>query len=71
MRRLLLFSLLFLASCKGTTGPFANKQRDDKPDDPLFTIEEQQRRGRDRYALPEDNGMTPNTLTNRYGPYGY
>jgi hypothetical protein len=67
---ILLVMVMCMAGCKGTTGPLANKNRNDRIDDPLLTIDEQQRRGRDRYAIPEDNQGTPNTLSNRYGPTG-
>ncbi len=59
-----------VTGCRGTTGPVANKSRTDKPDDPLFTIDEQQKRGRDRYSYPDDASGPQGALTNRYGPTG-
>ena len=70
MRRIALFAVICLAGCRSTTtGPLANKTRTDKADDPLYAIDEQQKRGRDRYAYPDD-GLAPSTLTNRYGTLG-
>jgi hypothetical protein len=55
MRRLFLLSVLLLAGCQGTLGPFAQR-KPERVDDPYLPISEQQRRGRDRYALPDDTG---------------
>ncbi|QVL34737.1 hypothetical protein KIH39_12755 [Telmatocola sphagniphila] len=68
MRRFILLGFICLAGCKGTTGPFENMKRTDKPDDPLFTMDEQQRRGRDRYALPQDTQNASSNYTNPFGP---
>ena len=54
MRHILLIGLLFLAGCENIVGPFQNFRKPQRVDDPLLTIDEQQRRGRDRSALPED-----------------
>jgi hypothetical protein len=70
MRRLLVLGLLFLAGCQNTIGPLANRQRD-KADNPYYNIEDQKRRGRDRYPLAEDSPLVgPNTGTGSYGPTG-
>jgi hypothetical protein len=68
MRRWMLLGMLLLAGCQNTIGPLANRSRA-KPDDPLFSIQEQQRRGRDRYSLP-DEAAGPRTGVDRYGPTG-
>ena len=54
MRRLLLIGLLLLAGCQNVSGPFACK-RPERVDDPRLPLEEQERRGRDRLALPENS----------------
>ena len=52
MRKLILLGLLFLAGCQNTVGPFGYR-RPLRVDDPNLPIEEQERRGRDRLALPD------------------
>jgi hypothetical protein len=70
MRKLLLLGVLFLAGCQNVLGPFAHRQPQ-RVDDPRLPIEEQQRRARDRLALPEDNpDLTPRTYTELPGPHG-
>ena len=61
MSRFFLIGLLCLAGCRGVVGPFA--QRDpQRVDDPRISIGDQQIRGRDRLALPDDaNHLAPNT----------
>ena len=59
-----------LAGCKGFDGPRAGR---DKPrvDAPQYTIEEQQRRGRDKYAIPEDDvRIGPRGFIDRPSPTG-
>jgi len=68
MRRLYLVSLLFLAGCQNVMGPFERKP--ERVDDPLFSITEQQRRGRDRLALPEASVLAPPTGVDAPGPHG-
>jgi hypothetical protein len=53
MHRKLLVCLLFLAGCGSVTTPF--ERRPEKVDDPLLTIGEQQRKGRERIGLPDDS----------------
>jgi hypothetical protein len=75
MRRILLTGLLLLAGCQNVLGPFAPR-KPERVDDPLLTIPEQERRGRDRLALPDDSPtVAPPTGTTREGsspslPYG-
>ena len=52
-RRTLLVGALLLAGCQSTVGPFAPKPPG-RVDNPCLTIEEQQSRGRERYALPDE-----------------
>jgi hypothetical protein len=54
MHRLYLIGLLFLAGCQSVAGPFEHR-KPERVDDPLLTINEQQRRGRDRLALPDES----------------
>lgn len=56
MRRLLppLVGLLLLVGCRTFVGPFAHRQPQ-RVDDPHLSIAEQEQRGRDRLALPEES----------------
>jgi hypothetical protein len=56
MHRIIALGLLFLAGCESIIGPFQHR-KPERVDDPLLTISEQQNRGRDRLALP-DNSST-------------
>lgn len=59
-----------VAGCRNIEGPCAawHKPRADLPG---LTIEEQQRRARDKYAIPEDDFRTgPNMELDRSGPTG-
>ena len=70
MRRMMLLGLLLLAGCQNTVGPLENRFRP-RPDNPYYSIEEQKRRGRDRYALPDDSAAVgPRTGLSSYGPTG-
>jgi hypothetical protein len=61
-RRLLVLAVIALAGCNRFSGPLETR-RMDRPDLPGFTIEEQQKRGRERLAVTEDDY--------RIGPKGY
>jgi hypothetical protein len=54
IRRLILSSCLLLAGCSSVSGPFAPRTPQ-RVDDPLLSIGEQERRGRDRLALPDES----------------
>ncbi len=54
MHRVYLIGLLFLAGCQNVAGPFEHR-KPERVDDPLLSIGEQQRRGRDRLALPDES----------------
>ena len=69
MHRLYLAGLLFLAGCQNVTGPFEHR-KPERVDDPLLSITEQQRRGRDRLALPEDSVLAPRAGVDAPGPHG-
>lgn len=71
MRRIaILLLLVTLAGCKGTVGPLASRQRDQRPD-PLYNSEEQQRFSRERYPYIEQSpNLAPNTFTDRPSPTG-
>jgi hypothetical protein len=53
MRRILMLGVIFLVGCESVVGPFQPRSpmRVDAPGVPL---PEQESRGRDRYALPDD-----------------
>jgi hypothetical protein len=53
MRKLLLLSVLLLSGCQGVIGPFQPRDPG-RIDDPRLPIAEQERRARDRIALPDD-----------------
>ena len=72
MRRtlLLLLPLLTLAGCTRYEGPL-EVRRKDRADAPGYTIEEQERRGRERYAIPEDDPrIGPKAYADRPSPTG-
>jgi hypothetical protein len=52
MRRVILVGILLAAGCQSTVGPFGHRTPE-RVDDPAVPITEQERRGRDRLALPE------------------
>jgi hypothetical protein len=55
MRKLLCLFLLILAGCRSTAGQ-------GRPDDPSFSIAEQQSRARAGLAIPDDfSGLAPKT----------
>jgi hypothetical protein len=56
MRRIIAIGFLLLTGCESIMGPFQHR-KPERVDDPLLSINEQQSRGRDRYALP-DNSST-------------
>jgi hypothetical protein len=53
MRKLFVLGVLCLCGCQGVQGPFQPRDRS-RVDDPRLPIAEQERRGRDRLALPDD-----------------
>ena len=57
MRHLLLLGFLILAGCQNIDGPFRKTSRE-RADDPNYSINEQQRRGRSTLGLPDDSGLS-------------
>lgn len=55
--------------CRNVGGLCAAKQKP-RPDDPTFTIEEQKRRARDKYALPPEDDFRLGPPTNSSLPGG-
>ncbi len=53
MKRIALAALLLLCGCHNLVGPF-QRRSSERVDDPLYTIAEQQRRGRAWSATPDD-----------------
>ena len=55
--------------CKDYDGP-RQLRGQPRPDLPQYSIEEQQSRGRGRYAIPEDDRTTPKGYVDRPSPTG-
>jgi hypothetical protein len=68
---LLLYIVLLCASgCQHIAGPREARLKP-KPDLPWYTIEEQERRARDKHAIPEDDWrIGPATFIDRPSPTG-
>ena len=72
MKRLCLLGILLLAGCQGLVGPRERRDNPQQVDDPRLSIYEQEKRGRDRLALPESSGdLVPRitTIPGQTGPY--
>jgi hypothetical protein len=54
LRHCLLVGILLLSGCENIIGPF-QPRGPGRVDDPLLTINEQQKLGRERLALPDDS----------------
>jgi hypothetical protein len=65
MRRLVILGILLAAGCQSTVGPFGHRTPE-RVDDPAVPISEQERRGRDRLALPE---RSKTAVPSTYGDY--
>jgi hypothetical protein len=65
MRRLLCLGVLLLAGCH-LVGPRERRGLTDRVDDPHLTLDEQERRARDRLALPD---QSPNLGPRTYMEY--
>jgi hypothetical protein len=72
MRKIsLLLLLAVFVGCKGTTGPLASRQREQKPDPLLNSTEQQNQFVRERYPLMDDDSrVLPNTNSERPGVFG-
>jgi hypothetical protein len=63
-------ALFAAAGCKNVAGPREARSKP-KPDQPAYSIDEQQYRGRDKYAIPEDDWrVAPDGLIGRPSPTG-
>jgi hypothetical protein len=71
MRKLWMVGVLLgMVGCQNVQGPFAAREPM-RVDDPRFPIAEQERRGRDRLALPEDrSALAPKLYIDRPDPLG-
>lgn len=70
MRQSLLIALILTAGgCQGQRGNLLYRQTG-RADDPMYSISEQERRGRERLAVVEDSGLTPKTFVDRPGTTG-
>lgn len=65
MRRVFLMAaFLGLAGCQGIEGPFQRASRPIPIDDPRLPLDEQEARGRERLAYPDDSEpVGPRTFT--------
>jgi hypothetical protein len=71
MKPVLLFALFAtVAGCQSNAGGLAYRQPG-RADDPRYSIEEQERRGRERLAVIEDrDSLAPKVYVDRPGPTG-
>jgi hypothetical protein len=67
MRRVVLLAVLALAGCQNTIGPFAPREPE-RVDDPRFSIREQEIRGRERYAIPQESQQVAPPSGNVFRP---
>lgn len=72
MKRILCLASLALmtlsAGCRNTIGPAENRTR--PAPDPLLSIEDQRKYGRERYSIPEDTQLIPRGFADRPSPSG-
>ncbi|MFL5327801.1 MAG: hypothetical protein ACJ8C4_02715 [Gemmataceae bacterium] len=62
--------VLLAAGCQSEKGSLFYR-KPDRPDDPMYSIEEQQRRGRERLSTIEDAGdLAPKAYIDRPGTLG-
>jgi hypothetical protein len=67
---LLMLVISGLSGCKGFDRP-RDLRKMEKPDQPEFSIDEQQRRSRAKYAIPEDDSrVAPRGFIDRPSPTG-
>jgi len=72
MYRILLVTLLGLAvGCQSMVGPVQRRLYPERIDDPYRTIDEQEKKGRERLALPERSDVAPRTFAEEPGLRGY
>jgi len=72
VRALLIGALLAAAGCQSGKGSLAYRERG-RADDPMYSIEEQERRGRERLSVVEDGSsgaLAPNAYIDRPGVTG-
>jgi hypothetical protein len=65
MRHLWIVAALFTVGCTSIVGPFEHR-KPQRVDDPKLTIPEQETRGRDRLALPD---QSKNVAPGSYGDF--
>ena len=66
---LILGAIFFMAGCQNLSGPFAWRSPA-RIDDPRLSIGEQESRGRDRWAIPEESPRVAPSSGNVYGMPG-
>ncbi|HEV3203689.1 MAG TPA: hypothetical protein VGY77_04870 [Gemmataceae bacterium] len=70
MYRIFLLGILLISGCQNVVGPFSRRDNQ-RVDDPLLTIGEQQKKDRSRLALQESSSnVAPPTNVDRPGPHG-
>jgi hypothetical protein len=62
-------ALLCVAGCQSDRGSLLYP-KPGRADDPRLTIAEQEQRGRERYGIVEDSGLSPKTFIDRPGTTG-
>jgi len=61
MRRIFLLTLILITGCQSTVGPFQARSPQ-RVDSPNITLNEQEARARNRWALPEESRkVAPNS----------
>ena len=69
-RPLLIAALLLVIGCQSDKGSLFYR-KPDRADDPMYSIEEQERRGRERLSTVEDySELTPKVYIDRPGTTG-
>ena len=70
-RTVLLGVLLLLTGCQGVVGPRQRRCQPEVADDPRLSIREQEARGRELLALPEQSwNVAPRTFAEQPGYHG-
>jgi hypothetical protein len=63
MRKLIVLGTVLLTGCVGVVGPFKRASLQDPVNDRCLTIQEQERKARDRLAIPDNTATTDAPIT--------
>jgi hypothetical protein len=66
-----LLALFLLAGCQNMVGPVQRRLFPERVDDPCRSIDEQEKKGRERLALPERPDVAPRTYAEEPSLRGY